>query len=875
MNRAEIRAGFWQQRLQVNASRAIFHQWEQLEASGCIQNFRIAAGETEGWREGWFFADSDAYKWLDAAARIWATHPDKRLGMLMDGFIGLLGRAQAADGYLFTYNQIHFPGVRWQNLQIEHELYCHGHLIEAGVSHFEATGRQELLEIALKAAQRIADDFSGKGPAFTPGHEEIELALLRLSEVSGEKRYQELARQFLEQRGRQRLFGLGILRQNLQVAKRAQIVQQRKQAYLAAHPDFKPYRLPPGNAAKKPGNTSYRWYASALSGKYFQQHAPVGRQNVPVGHAVRFTYLQTAIARLCRLSGEQSLRPALERAWERMVTRRMYVTGGIGSLPGLEGFGNDYELDPEYAYAETCAALGSLFWNWEMVQLTGQAAYSDIHLAFQWLLDPDGDPNTMDAPDVVNASWGLVGTAGRCLSEFNHDIDVLKTAGTAIVFAAGNDGPAPQTSLSPANNLAAFSTGAVDSDQLVASFSSRGPSTCDDSIYPKLVAPGVNINTSDLSFGGLPLYAVVSGTSFAVPHTAGAMTLLAGAFPQASVGELESALTASARDLGAAGADNSYGYGLVDVQAAYQMMASGSGNAPSIVSTPPTTAFEGRLYHYPLAASDADGDELVYSLDVAPAGMNIDAYSGLIAWTPTGDQVGAQTVIVRVTDPGGLFATQSFTIAVAGQNAPPVAQNDVYRMIRRGTLSIAAPGILANDSDPDSGDALMAVNFGTLVPEGGALVHHADGSFNFTPPRNYIGTKRFSYQAQDSAGATSEVATVSITVAANRRPLAVIDTASAPVRRRSMPYEPVIVNLLANDRDPDTAIDPYNTIDPASVMIMRAPNKGGRVAVNGDGTIAYTPRPNFAGVETFLYRVKDTYDNPAASNAAVVRINVQ
>ena len=516
--------------------------------------------------------------------------------------------------------------------------------------------------------------------------------------------------------------------------------------------------------------------------------------------------------------------------------------------------------------------------RWIAVKLyndAGEATYSDIHLAFQWLLDPDGDPNTMDAPDVVNASWGLVGTAGRCLSEFNHDIDVLKTAGTAIVFAAGNDGPAPQTSLSPANNLAAFSTGAVDSDQLVASFSSRGPSTCDDSIYPKLVAPGVNINTSDLSFGGLPLYAVVSGTSFAVPHTAGAMTLLAGAFPQASVGELESALMASALDLGAAGADNSYGYGLVDVQAAYQMMASGTGNAPSIVSTPPTTAFEGRLYHYPLAASDVDGDELVYSLDVAPAGMNIDAYSGLIAWTPAADQVGAQTVIVRVTDPGGLFATQSFTIAVAGQNAPPVAQNDVYRMIRRGTLSIAAPGILANDSDPDSGDALMAVNFGTLVPEGGALVHHADGSFNFTPPRNYIGTKRFSYQAQDSAGATSEVATVSITVAANRRPLAVIDTASAPVRRRSMPYEPVIVNLLANDRDPDTAIDPYNTIDPASVMIMRAPNKGGRVAVNGDGTIAYTPRPNFAGVETFLYRVKDTYDNPAASNAAVVRINVQ
>ncbi len=383
MKQALIQPGFWHDWLQVNASRAIFHQWEQLEASGCIQNFRIAAGEAEGWREGWFFADSDAYKWLDAAARIWATNQDERLGKLMDDFINLLGRAQAPDGYLFTYNQIHFPGVRWQNLQIEHELYCHGHLIEAGVSHFEATGRRELLEIALKAAQRIADDFSGKGPAFTPGHEEIEIALLRLSEASGEERYLQLARQFLEQRGRQRLFSLEILRQNLQVARRAQLVQRQKQAYLSAHPDFKPYRLPPGNAAKKPRNTIYRWYASALSGKYFQQHLPIRRQTVPVGHAVRFAYLETATARLCRETGDRSLLPVLEQAWQHMLTRRMYVTGGIGSLPGLEGFGNDYELDPEYAYAETCAALGSLFWNWEMAQLTGQAKYSDL---FEWQL---------------------------------------------------------------------------------------------------------------------------------------------------------------------------------------------------------------------------------------------------------------------------------------------------------------------------------------------------------------------------------------------------------------------------------------------------------------------------------------------------------
>src|SRR5690606_27289959 len=118
-------------------------------------------------------------------------------------------------------------------------------------------------------------------------------------------------------------------------------------------------------------------------GKYFQQHAPVRSQAVPVGHSVRFAYLETAIAMLARESGDLSFLAPLERAWNRMVSRRMYVTGGIGSLPALEGFGKDYELDPEVAYAETCAALGSMFWSWEMVQLTGKAQYSDL---FEWQL---------------------------------------------------------------------------------------------------------------------------------------------------------------------------------------------------------------------------------------------------------------------------------------------------------------------------------------------------------------------------------------------------------------------------------------------------------------------------------------------------------
>lgn len=387
-----ITHGFWHDRLQVNAQRAIFHQWDQLEASGCIGNFRITAGEAQGFREGWFFADSDAYKWLDAASRIIAQHmePDPgserriELTALMDQFISLLARAQDPDGYLFTYNQIHFPGTRWTNLQIEHELYCHGHLIEAGVSHHEATDRTDLLDIAIRAADRIVADFHGKGPAYTPGHEEIEIALLKLHQVTKDESYLNLAGQFIEQRGRTPFFAPSILKQMVSMVGRLKYVQQKKQKYLAAHPGFKPFQLPPYNTARKPWNMGIRSLTNALSGKIFQQHAPIQEQTVPVGHSVRFGYLETAIAMLVHETGDQSLLPALERAWDHMVSRRMYVTGGIGSLPGLlEGFGNDYELNPEYAYAETCAALACMFWNWEMAQLTGEAKYSDL---LEWQL---------------------------------------------------------------------------------------------------------------------------------------------------------------------------------------------------------------------------------------------------------------------------------------------------------------------------------------------------------------------------------------------------------------------------------------------------------------------------------------------------------
>jgi uncharacterized protein len=383
MTRAKVLPGYWYDCLAVNAQKAIYHQWDQLVASGCIENFRIAAGESKAFREGWFFADSDAFKWLDAAARIYATQPSPRLEILMNDFISLIERAQMPDGYIYTYNQIHFPNVRWENLQIEHELYCHGHLIEAGVSHKEATGRDNLLDIAIKAADRIVADFNKKGPAYTPGHQEIEIALLRLFALTSERGYRDIAQQFIEQRGRQKGFGLSIFKQNGSSDQRKKKVAEQREIYLLAHPEYKPFQVPPGNEAKKPPFIDQRWMLNAISGKYFQQHTPIRKQTTPVGHSVRFAYLETAIAMLAQDGKDPSLLETLEKAWHHMVTRRMYVTGGIGSLPALEGFGCDYELDPEIAYTETCAALGSMFWNWEMTQLTGKAQYSDL---FEWQL---------------------------------------------------------------------------------------------------------------------------------------------------------------------------------------------------------------------------------------------------------------------------------------------------------------------------------------------------------------------------------------------------------------------------------------------------------------------------------------------------------
>lgn len=217
----------------------------------------------------------------------------------------------------------------------------------------------------------------------------------------------------------------------------------------------------------------------------------------------------------------------------------------------------------------------------------GVASLSSIHQGFQWLLDPDNNPSTNDIPDVVNNSWGFPNLVGQCYTEFSTDINTLKAAGIAVVFSGGNQGVLG--SVSPGDNPESFAVGAVDSTLNIASTSSSGPSACDGSFFPDVVAPGVSVRTADLTVGGVfpNSYASVSGTSFAAPHVAGTIALLRQANPDTSVAELEQALTGSALDLGAVGADNDYGYGMIDAVAANDLLA----------SIPP-----------PPSCTDADGD---------------------------------------------------------------------------------------------------------------------------------------------------------------------------------------------------------------------------------------------------------------------------
>ena len=336
---------FWAPRVRLMAEEVIPHQWKALndqipdaEPSHAVENFRIAAGEVRGTFHGMVFQDSDVAKWLEAACYSLQYAPNPELERLIDEVVDLLGRAQREDGYLNTYYTIAAPDRRWKDMSYSHELYCAGHLIEAAVAHHEATGKTNFLSIVRKYADLIRREI-GPNPGqkrIYDGHEEIELALVKLYRATGDESYLQLAKYFVDERGRQPCFFLD----------------------------------EPGFA----GGPKDRWFDL----DYFQTHAPVREQRTAEGHAVRAMYLYAAMADLARMTDDGSLKETLFRLWDNVTQKRMYITGGIGSQEHGERFTVDYDLPNDTAYAETCAAIGLVLWASRMFRLDPDAKYADV-----------------------------------------------------------------------------------------------------------------------------------------------------------------------------------------------------------------------------------------------------------------------------------------------------------------------------------------------------------------------------------------------------------------------------------------------------------------------------------------------------------------
>jgi uncharacterized protein len=314
---------FWTPRLETNREKSLPHNFQWCEQTGRIDNFAKAGKLMEGKFRGIYFNDSDVYKVLEGAAYSLAIHPYPKLEKTVNDVISKIAAAQQPDGYLNTYFTLAEPRKRWTDLQIKHELYCAGHLFEAAVAHYRATGKRTLLDVATKFADCIDGIF---GPGRRPGlcgHEEIELALVKLYQATDQEKYLKLAEFFLDMRG---------------------------------------------NKAARNGKT---W------GMQYQDHAPVREQTEVVGHAVRAMYLWSGVADAASYTGEQKLIDAMDRVWRNMVQRNMYVTGGIGAQRKTEAFGKPYEL-PNESYCETCAAIGVALWAHRMNLMYGEAQYADV-----------------------------------------------------------------------------------------------------------------------------------------------------------------------------------------------------------------------------------------------------------------------------------------------------------------------------------------------------------------------------------------------------------------------------------------------------------------------------------------------------------------
>ena len=328
---------FWLPRLKTNTEVTIPASFQRCEATNRVKNFEMAAAKSGKFATTFPFDDTDIYKTIEGASYSLSLYPDEHLKEYVDALIAKVAAAQEPDGYLYTARTIDpahphpwAGSTRWEKeRELSHELYNAGHLFEAAVAHYQATGQKNFLAIALKNADLVCATFGPGRRAVAPGHEIVEMGLVKLYRVTGQAKYLQTAKFFLDQRGQ-----------------------------------FKGY-----DASSNDG-----W----RNGQYWQDDKPVVAQKEAEGHAVRAEYLYSAMADVAALTGDKLLLAAVDTIWQNMVSKKFYVTGGTGAVPGGERFGGNYELPNATAYNETCASVADVYWNQRMFQLHGEAKYADI-----------------------------------------------------------------------------------------------------------------------------------------------------------------------------------------------------------------------------------------------------------------------------------------------------------------------------------------------------------------------------------------------------------------------------------------------------------------------------------------------------------------
>ena len=325
----QIKDNFWQKRLETNREVTIPYTFQKSEETGRINNFERAGGLEEGPFEGIYFNDSDVFKIIEGASYSLQVHPDDKLKKYLDDLIAKIALAQEDDGYLYTNRTIDASKAadkggknRWTNLETYHELYNVGHLYEAAVAHYEATGQRNLLDVAIKNADLIEEIFGPGKNMGVPGHQEIEMGLVKLFRTTGNDKYLNLAKFFIDQRGNSKGHG--------------------------------------------------------LYGEYSQDAEPFVNQKKAVGHSVRAGYFYSGATDIAAITGTNEYDTSLHSIWENIIETKTYLTGGIGAEPKHEGFGPDYELPNATAYTETCAAIALMFWNHRLFLLEGDVKYMDV-----------------------------------------------------------------------------------------------------------------------------------------------------------------------------------------------------------------------------------------------------------------------------------------------------------------------------------------------------------------------------------------------------------------------------------------------------------------------------------------------------------------